>query len=58
MIRRIQDFSFFKKVAEWQVKFNIAFWNYHYPEGKIIVITENEYKELNGKKKSKKGKEN
>ena len=52
MIRRIQDFSFFKRVAEWQVKFNIAFWNYHYPKGKIKVITEKEYKELNGKKKN------
>ena len=52
MIKRIQDFSFFRKVAEWQVKFNIAFWNYHYPKEKIRIITKKEYEKLNGKEKS------
>ena len=58
MITRMKDFSFFRKVAEWQVKLQVATWNNWYPKEKIRVITEKEYEKLNGKKKSKKGKEN
>ena len=52
MIRKIQDLVFFKKVIQWQINLDIASWNYWYPKEKIKVITEKEYKELNGKKKN------
>ena len=52
MIKRMKDFSFFRKVAEWQVKLQVATWNQWYPKEKIRIITEKEYKELNGKKKN------
>ena len=52
MIKRMKDFSFFRKVAEWQVKLQVATWNNWYPKEKIRVITKKEYEKLNGKKKS------
>ena len=51
-IKRIKDFSFFKKVIQWQINLDIAAWNFWYPKEKIRVITEKEYEKLNGKKKS------
>ena len=54
MNKRIKDFSFFKKIIQWQIKIDIVAWNYWYPKEKIRIITEKEYEKINGKKKSKK----